>query len=169
MGGKYGDRGRGMVKKHFTHIKKIFFVLLAVFILFDLFGDRTSKADINAVADETAKAAGFDDMTRAENRMIKRFYGVNPKEYDGAVLYAPQDNMDVHELFVVKLKDVSQQETIERAIEERLDTQIKSFEGYGAEQVALLKKHVLEVKGNYVFYMVGENAQAARKAFLNSL
>lgn len=169
MGGKYGDRGRGMVKKHFTHIKKIFIVLLAVFILFDLFGDRTSKADINAVADETAKAAGFDDMTRAENRMIKRFYGVNPKEYDGAVLYAPQDNMDVHELFIVKLKDVSQQETIERAIEERLDTQIKSFEGYGAEQVALLQKHVLEVKGNYVFYMVGENAQAARKAFLNSL
>lgn len=158
-----------MVKKHFTHIKKIFIVLLAVFILFDLFGDRTSKADINAVADETAKAAGFDDMNRAENRMIKRFYGVNPKEYDGAVLYAPQDNMDVHELFIVKLKDVSQQETIERAIEERLDTQIKSFEGYGAEQVALLQKHVLEVKGNYVFYMVGENAQAARKAFLNSL
>ena len=158
-----------MVKKHFTHIKKIFIVLLAVFILFDLFGDRTSKADINAVADETAKAAGFDDMTRAENRMMKRFYGVNPKEYDGAVLYAPQDNMDVHELFIVKLKDVSQQETIERAIEERLDTQIKSFEGYGAEQVALLQKHVLEVKGNYVFYMVGENAQAARKAFLNSL
>lgn len=158
-----------MVKKHFTHIKKIFIVLLAVFILFDLFGDRTSKADINAVADETAKAAGFDDMTRAENRMIKRFYGVNPKEYDGAVLYAPQDNMDVHELFIVKLKDVSQQEAIERAIEARLDTQIKSFEGYGAEQVALLQKHVLEVKGNYVFYMVGENAQAARKAFLNSL
>ena len=158
-----------MVKKHFTHIKKIFIVLLAVFILFDLFGDRTSKADINAVADETAKAAGFDDMTRAENRMMKRFYGVNPKEYDGAVLYSPQDNMDVHELFIVKLKDVSQQETIERAIEERLDTQIKSFEGYGAEQVALLQKHVLEVKGNYVFYMVGENAQAARKAFLNSL
>lgn len=158
-----------MVKKHFTHIKKIFIVLLAVFILFDLFGDRTSKADINAVADETAKAAGFDDVTRAENRMIKRFYGVNPKEYEGAVLYAPQDNMDVHELFIVKLKDVSQQETIERAIEERLDTQIKSFEGYGAEQVALLQKHVLEVKGNYVFYMVGENAQAARKAFLNSL
>lgn len=158
-----------MVKKHFTHIKKIFIVLLAVFILFDLFGDRTSKADINAVADETAKAAGFDDMTRAENRMMKRFYGVNPKEYEGAVLYAPQDNMDVHELFIVKLKDVSQQETIERAIEERLDTQIKSFEGYGAEQVALLQKHVLEVKGNYVFYMVGENAQAARKAFLNSL
>lgn len=158
-----------MVKKHFTHIKKVFIILLAVFILFDLFGDRTSKADINAVADETAKAAGFDDMTRAENRMIKRFYGVNPKEYEGAVLYAPQDNMDVHELFIVKLKDVSQQETIERAIEERLDTQIKSFEGYGAEQVALLKKHVLEVKGNYVFYMVGENAQVARKAFLNSL
>lgn len=158
-----------MVKKHFTQIKKIFIVLLAVFILFDLFGDRTSKADINAVADETAKAAGFDDMTRAENRMMKRFYGVNPKEYEGAVLYAPQDNMDVHELFIVKLKDVSQQETIERAIEERLDTQIKSFEGYGAEQIALLQKHVLEVKGNYVFYMVGENAQAARKAFLNSL
>ena len=158
-----------MVKKHFTHIKKVFIILLAVFILFDLFGDRTSKADINAVADETAKAAGFDDMTRAENRMIKRFYGVNPKEYEGAVLYAPQDNMDVHELFIVKLKDVSQQETIERAIEERLDTQIKSFEGYGSEQVALLKKHVLEVKGNYVFYMVGENAQVARKAFLNSL
>lgn len=55
------------------------------------------------------------------------------------------------------------------AVQKRLETQLKSFEGYGAEQVALLKAHVLEVRGNYIFYMVGEKAADAQKVFLESL
>ena len=108
-------------------------------------------------------------MEAAEARMVKRFYGLNPKDYEGAVLYAPIDNMDAHEMLLVKLKDSSQKKQVQDAILERLDTQLKSFQGYGAEQTALLNKHVLLERGNFVLYVVGEHASDAQEAFVKSL
>ena len=62
-----------------------------------------------------------------------------------------------------------QKKQVLEAIRERLNTQLKSFEGYGAEQTALLKKHVLLEKGNFVLYAVGEHAADAQEAFVKSL
>lgn len=157
------------MKKYLTQIKIALALILAVFAVADLCLDTTSRAEVETVADAVAKAAGMDGQTPAKHRMIKRFYGLNANDYEGAVLYAPQDNMDACELFIVKLKDVSQQEEVEQAILERLDTQKKSFEGYGAEQTALLDRYILVVRGNYIFYIVGEHAKEAQKAFLRSL
>ena len=169
MGGKYDRRGDETVKKYFSYIKIVLVVLLLVFIIADVSLDQSSSADIKTVAAQVPKAAEVDVDAAAEERMVKRFYGLNPKDYEGAVLYAPKDNMDVNEIFIVKLKDELQAKSVEEAIQKRLDTQMKSFEGYGAEQTALLKAHVLEVRGNYIFYMVGEKAGKTQKAFLESL
>lgn len=169
MGGKYDRRGDETVKKYLSYIKIVLAVLLLIFIIADVSFDQSSGTDIKTVAVQVAKAAEIDVDAAAEERMIKRFYGLNPKDYEGAVLYAPKDNMDVNEIFIVKLKDKSQVKSVEEAIQKRLDTQLKSFEGYGAEQTALLKAHILEVRGNYIFYMVGEKAGNTQKAFLESL
>lgn len=157
------------MNKYFSYIKLVLVVLLLIFVIFDVNRDGESNAEISAVSAQVAEAAGVTEDTPAEERLLKRFYGLNAKDYEGVVLYAPKDNMDVHEILIVKLKDTSQAESVEDAVENRLDTQMKSFEGYGAEQTALLKKHVLEVRGNYIFYMVGEKANSAQKAFLDSL
>lgn len=169
MGGKHDYGGDETVKKYFPYIKIALVVLLLIFIIADVSLEQSSSADIKTVAAQVAKTAGADVDAVAEDRMIKRFYGLNPKDYEGAVLYAPKDNMDVNEIFIVKLKDESQAKSVEESIRKRLDTQLKSFEGYGVEQTALLKAHVLEVRGNYIFYMVGEKAGNTKKAFLESL
>lgn len=143
-------------------------VLLAVFILFDLWGGRVADADMESVVKAVTQAAGMEGSQPAGARMVKRFYGLNPGDYESVVLYAPADNMDVQELLVVKLKESSQRAEVEAAIQGRLDTQLKSFEGYGAEQTALLEAHVLRVKGNYVFYIVHERAAEAGAAFEKS-
>ena len=156
------------MEKVLSYIKVALVIGLLVFIVMDLRDDPTSTAKIEDVAQAVLKASGLD-VEEASNRSIKRFYGLDPQDYDGIVLYAPQDNMDVNEILIVKLSDVSQTSAVEEAIEERLSTQEQSFEGYGATQTKLLKDHVLKVRGNYVLYAVGENAQNIQKAFLNSL
>ena len=153
----------------YHYIKYVLAAVLLVFIVLDMANDPTSNADIETVAGQVVKAAEFQGMEEAEARMVKRFYGLNPRDYEGAVLYAPIDNMDAHELLLVKLKDSSQKKQVLEAIRERLNTQLKSFEGYGAEQTALLKKHVLLEKGNFVLYAVGEHAADAQEAFVKSL
>ena len=138
------------MKNYYTYIKIALVVLLLGFIVFDMRRDPISNAQIDTVEKAVVSVSDFKDASPSENRMVKRFYGLNPKDYEGAILYAPSDNMDAKELFLIKLTDVSQSDAVQDAIEERLDTQKKSFEGYGAEQTKLLNDHVLEVKGNYI-------------------
>ena len=157
------------MKNYYTYIKIALVVLLLGFIVFDMRRDPISNAQIDTVEKAVVSVSDFKDASPSENRMVKRFYGLNPKDYEGAILYAPSDNMDAKELFLIKLTDVSQSDAVQDAIEERLDTQKKSFEGYGAEQTKLLNDHVLEVKGNYILYYVGGNTSKVRHAFLDSL
>ncbi|MCD7867813.1 MAG: DUF4358 domain-containing protein, partial [Clostridiales bacterium] len=142
---------------------------LVVFIARDLQGDTVSDAPMAEVQAAVVSAAGYGDAVPAENRMVKRYYGLNVQDYDGVVLYAPEDNMDANELLLVRLADVSQSEDVEAAILERQQTQLNSFEGYAAEQTKLVQDYVLEIRGNYIFYMVGENVAQAQEAFLSCL
>ena len=112
----------------------------------------------------------MENMLEADNQMVKRFYGLDPSDYAGCILYYPNTNMMAEEVLIVKLKDVSQQQTVTDAIEARLQTQKNTFEGYGVEQYDLLTNHaVVEVRGNYILFVVSPNAEAARKAFRGAL
>ena len=105
-----------------------------------------------------------------DGRMLRRFYGLNPADYEGVVFYYPSTNMGVEELLILKLTDASQGEAAEQAIEARLAAQKESFDGYGVEQTDMLNNHaVVEIRGRYVLFTVSENDQKIREAFLDQL
>ena len=155
------------MKKYMSYIKIALTVLLVVFILVDTGKDASSNAEIEDVSAQVVKAAKLSAETPAGNRMVKRFYGLNSGDYEEVVFARKIICREAK--VIVKLKDISQSKAVESAIRQRLDTQLKGFEGYGAEQTALLEAHKLQVKGNYIFFMVGDRAAAAQKAFLKSL
>lgn len=143
-------------------------VLLLVIIWLQV-GTRTSDADIREVAMNVTAAVSLDSVQESSNRMFKKFYGLNASDYEGVVLYAPVSNMDAEEILIVKLRDSAQAEQVQAAIESRLATQKSSFEGYGIEQFDLLERHILDVRGNYILYIVHADAEKADQAFRKSL
>lgn len=146
-------------------------VIAGLVILLVLFGGNSvSGADPQEVAEAVTSAIDMENMQLADNQMVKRFYGLDPADYEGCVLYYPNTNMMAEEVLIVKLKDISQQQTVSDAIETRLQTQKNTFEGYGVEQFDLLTNHaVVELRGNYVLFVVSDHAEAARKAFRGAL
>ena len=55
-------------------------------------------------------------------------------------------------------------------INARTQTQKTTFEGYGVEQFDLLTNHsILEVRGNYILFVVHNSCDDALKAFLKAL
>ena len=87
-------------------------VLLIVLSLVSMFGGNTiSSADPETVVSAVTQAVETQNMTKADNQMLKRLYGLDPSAYESCTLYHPATNMMAEELLVVKLKDVSQQET----------------------------------------------------------
>lgn len=144
-------------------------IVLLAFILYLQAGAKESNASIEDVAKNVTKSVNMEAMEESTNRMFKKFYGLNANDYEGVVLYAPKTNMDAEEILIVKLKDTSQAESVTAAIEKRLETQKSSFEGYGIEQYDLLKNHILDVQGNFIFYVVHPDASKADQAFRDSL
>ena len=146
-------------------------VVVGIVCLIVLFGGNSvSGADPREVAEAVTSAIDMENMQLADNQMVKRFYGLDPADYEGCILYYPNTNMMAEEVLIVKLKDLSQQQTVKEAIESRLQTQKNTFEGYGVEQFDLLTNHaVVELRGNYVLFVVSDHAEAARKAFRGAL
>ena len=93
----------------------------------------------------------------------------NANDYAGTMLYIPDDVMSVNEILVVKVKDKSQVEDVEKAVEERLSTQKKSFEGYGVKQTRLLHSAIDETRGYYILLAVSKDADRIEAAFKNSI
>ena len=119
--------------------------------------------------DSDTPFADDKNMTLAGTQEIKRFYGINPKDYEDITLYYTNETMGVNELLLVKTKDENEAEAVEKAAEQRKKTQLDNFEGYGAEQVKLLDASIIKTKGTYVLFVISPKAETVEKAFTKSL
>ena len=133
-------------------------------------GDTISNADPADVEAAVVAEIDMTNMLQGDNKMIKRFYGLDPAAFEACILYYPTTNMMAEELLIVKLSDVSQQEMVRSAVEARIATQKNTFEGYGVEQFEMLSHNaVVEVRGNYVLFVVNAASAEAQKAFLGAI
>ena len=145
--------------------------LAAVICLALMFrSDPVSDADPQAVREAASARMDLTQVLEADNQMIRRLYGLDISAYDACILYYPATNMGAEELLIVKLADPEQASAVRASVEARLQTQKTTFDGYGVEQYDLLTNHaVVEVRGNYVLFVVAPNADDVRQAFLGAL
>ena len=146
-------------------------VLVALVYLGSMFGgDTVSDADPAEVTAAVLETIDMTNMQEADNQILKRLYGLDPSAYEACILYYPTTNMMAEELLIVKLADVSQQDAVRAAVEARLETQKTTFDGYGVEQYDLLTNYsVLEIRGNYVLFVVNADYADALEAFTGAL
>ena len=146
-------------------------LLAAVLSLIVMFGGNTvSNADPAEVEAAVVAELDMTNMLRGDNKMVKRFYGLDPSSFEACILYYPTTNMMAEELLIVKLADLSQQEMVRSAVEARIATQKNTFEGYGVEQFEMLSSNaVVEVRGNYILFVVSADSDDVRQAFLGAI
>ena len=143
----------------------------AVMFLIIMFGGNTvSNAQPEAVAAAVTETIDMTNMVEADNQMVKRLYGLDPASFESCILYYPNTNMMAEEVLILKLKDAAQQDSVRAAIEARVETQKTTFDGYGVEQYALLTDNcIIDIRGNYVLFVVNADCDAAQKAFAGAL
>lgn len=160
-----------MNKSIFLEILRWVAVALVVVFLFSMLSqNRISTAAPETVIEAVTSKLDMSEMQEANNRMIKRLYGLDPDSFASCILYYPTTNMGAEELLIVKLADISQQDAVRAAVEKRLDTQKTSFDGYGVNQYDMLTNHcVIEIRGNYILFVVHPASASAAQAFLDAL
>lgn len=156
--------------KLFALLRWVCVIAAVVFLATRFGGQGVSDADLAVVAEKLAAQMDMTNLQTGDHQMVKRLYGLNPADYEGCVLYYPLTNMEAEELFLVKLADISQQESVCAALAARVETQKSSFDGYGFEQYDLLTNHcIIRAEGNFVLFVVGADAQNVLQAFLDAL
>ena len=124
--------------------------LAVVFLVVSFRQEPVSSAAFEDVASAVTASVDLSALQEGSVQMVKRLYGLNPSDFDGCLLYYPQTNME--------------------AEEPRLETQKTSFDGYGLEQYDLLTNHsILDIRGNYVLFVVHKDAAAVQQAFRGAL
>ena len=142
----------------------------AVLLVFFAGKNRISRASLPEVAAAVEASVEFHNVTEGSDSMVKRLYDIDPAAYASVRLLYLSSNMDADELLIVKLADVSQQREVRAAMEKRLATQKKSFDGYGTFQYALLCDHAeIVLRGNYAIFVVNDHSADAVTAFEKSL
>ncbi|MCQ2510631.1 MAG: DUF4358 domain-containing protein [Lachnospiraceae bacterium] len=144
-------------------------VCVLVLLVGLLSSGKVSNTGIEAMTEQVVAQADLSHVQLADNQMVKRLYGIDPSAYDGITLYYPISNMDADEIFLIRLADVSQQETVKQAIDARLETQLASFDGYGVDQYETLEKSVVVVQGNYILWVSAADTEPIVRAFKEGL
>ena len=159
------------VKTGFFEIARWTAALLALICLLTMFGsNKISHADPSQVEAAVIAELDMSAMVKADNQMVKRLYGLDPASFESCILYYPNTNMMAEELLILKLSDTSQQQAVRTAVEARVETQKTTFDGYGVEQYALLTENcIIDVRGNWVLFVVNADCDTARKAFADAL
>ncbi len=141
-------------------------VLLALLLV----NTADSTADPGRVAEAVTKTLDMTHMQEGDNRRVNQLYGLNPADYEACILYCSDTHTQARELLIIKLRDQSQQAQVRSAIQARLASQKTTFKGWGTEQLTLLNEHALvDIRGNYVLFVVHEAAANAREAFAGSI
>lgn len=141
-------------------------ILLAVYMGWLCRNDQAADVSVDTIEQVMLRDTSVEELEKGDRNAVRRFYGLDGSRYDGFLFYKAASAMEVDELLIVKVKTEDQLSELEESIEERVETQKNSFEGYGAEQTALLNQYIETTKGNYIFFAVSEQAGDWQEKFL---
>ena len=137
---------------------------LLLFVIFMLHKNTAKEVDRVALL-SALPSDSLATMSAGEMASLNELYGLEGRGLDYYILYTAPDIMDVSELLIVRDEDAAVLAEVLTAVETRHREQIRVFESYGPTQTAALKAGHLYTRGDYLFYAVGEHADALRSAF----
>lgn len=151
-------------------IKTVKYALVALLLLglAGIIRGGSKGASFEDLAARTLEEMDSEQLKVGDEQMLRRLYGLNAGELKNWALYISKDNMDVEELLLVEVETLEQLEQVAQAAQKRLEVQENNFEGYGPEQLQLLKKSVIRTEGSYLLFAVAREPEAVKSSFVQA-
>lgn len=146
-------------------VKWLMAVMAVILIVSNSGRTRASRTSFSKMEQSVLQGTDLSGMQKGDSQMVRRLYGLDPSRFEGVLLYYPKTNMDAEEIFLLKMKDTSDQDRVRAAIQARLSVQKKSFEGYGASQTAMLENSRMEIHGNYALFVSAKDPDSILEKF----
>lgn len=103
-------------------------------------------------------------MTTVNDSLLSSIYGINASDLVEYVCKMPAMNTTATEFFIGEVKD-GKMDTIKAALEARQDALDEEWSKYLPAQYELVQNYQLVTSGNYVIFVISDQADAAVSAF----
>lgn len=124
-----------------------------------------AKVPPKEMADSMLKQFEQPALMELDAAMVQQLYHLDPALLDQYSIRTPLMNVKTNELAILKVKDAKDMATVEAAVKQRAADVQKTFETYLPDQYENAKNYKLVTKGNYVLFVISENADDLVKAF----
>ncbi len=149
--------------------KYIFLAALVVFVVLMFVFNSDSNKPFSEVEASIESRIDSSSLVWGNEQTLKQDYGLDAADYEGVMLYVSVNYLEAQELLLVEVKDDEQLLEVEEAIDKRIENRRNDFEGYLPEQVLLLDDAIVTIRGNYIFLVISEDAEAYQQAFIQGL
>jgi len=142
--------------------------LLAALLVYAVLVVRMNAArdvDFSVIRSAMAAAPGVADLKVLDENGFQERLDISPAGCEGWMMVGSDEIMDVSELMIAK-GAAATLDSLEDAVQKRLEAQLAVFRSYGVNQKDLLEGAALLRRGNYLFYAVGERADQWEDVFL---
>lgn len=147
---------------------KIYYRLLAVLVVVVFVGLykvlEVKDINISEIRNAIINSTDVSVMDEDDGTKLRKLYGVNKYDLDQFIYYGPKSNMEANEILIIKPKNDSDTEKIEKAITNRIDTQSDSFRNYNKEQYEILSNHILEKKDGYIILLISKDNEKIKQS-----
>ncbi|MGN0659591.1 MAG: DUF4358 domain-containing protein [Emergencia sp.] len=146
--------------------KKIIFILiLAAFLVLVYTGQSARDVSVDAIEEQLLQETGLNRLEKCSDRQLMQFFGLDCESYEGFIYYKSGEALGVEELLIVKAAQKDDLTAVTDAVEGRVRSQIRTYEGYGPEQTAMLKNAIIITRGNFLFYCTAGDPESFREVF----
>ncbi|MBQ1407195.1 MAG: DUF4358 domain-containing protein [Eubacterium sp.] len=150
-------------------VKIILTAVLAVFLTAVYRSSSTTDIPVSVIEAELKGLPAVSGMQQCGTREVLHFLEIDTTSLDSFAYYKSTQALGVDEIFIVKAVEKEDLESVRDAVEDRIASQIKTFESYGPEQTARLKHAIVTIRGKYLLYCTAENPDEIEEVFLNAL
>lgn len=125
---------------------------------------ESAQPSTAAIASSIIESFDSDTMVDVTDR-VESYYNFDVNVLEEYAVYVDGSGGFANEVAVLKVKDSTDLEAVNTAVDERIESQKRAFDGYNAKELKKIENNLVVTKGNYILFTVVDDTANAEKIF----
>ena len=124
---------------------------------------------VQEIYEEIAQGVELHSPVPMADSFISNYYGINPAKLEEYVFVMSEEATSAETVAIMKVKEEGDVESIKAALQVLVDEKRGEMEDYLPDQFEIVDKSEVKTKGNYVYLVISEQADAITKIIENGI
>lgn len=130
---------------------------------------ETAAKSIDEIYQEITQSVTLQSPSCMDKDFISNYYGIDVATLSEYVFSMSEDAAQAETVIIMKAEKSEDLEGLSSCLQTVVDEKKNEMENYIPEQFAIVEKSKVQTKGNYVWLVISENAEAITDIIENSL